>query len=180
MPDLYDSDPQQLASLLDVESAAADPSNVWRPEELAAILRHQLAVPLGEEFGERIRTLAADLESAGKYLGLASRTFGELLREPAPPLEALELIKQFAKVARARRDSLLPPEVATVLYFASILVARRRHGVRITSLPDAAIAEGGRWIVAQPWVSDDVKSLTSEILRDASTDPPAPAPAPAE
>src|SRR4051794_4134009 len=117
MPDLYDSDPQQLASLLDVESAAADPSNVWRPEELAAILRHQLAVPLGEEFGERIRTLAANLESAGKYRGLATRTFGELLAEAAPPLEALELVKQFAKVARAGRDSLLPAEVATVLYF---------------------------------------------------------------
>lgn len=176
MPDLYNTDPQQLASLLDVESAAADPSNVWRPEELAAILRHQLAVPLGEELGEPILAVGRELESAGKYRGLASHTFGELLLgEPTPPLEALELIKQFAKVARARRDSLLPPEVATVLYFASILIARHRHGVRITSLPEAAIAEGGRWIVAQPWVGNDVKSLTSEILDHEAVSPAPPA-----
>jgi hypothetical protein len=171
MADLYNSDPQQLASLLSIEAAAADPSNVWRPEELAAILRHQLAVPLGEELGERVHALGRELELADKYHGLASRTFGELLFEPAPPVEALDLIKQFAKAARARKDSLVPPEVATVLYYASILLARHCHGgVSLSSLPEATLLEGGRWILGQPWVGEDVKSLVSELLQPGPAD----------
>ena len=161
MADLYHSDPHQLASLLDVEAVASDVSNAWLPDELASILRHQLAVPLADDMGERVLDLDRELDSAGKYHGLASQTYGRLFREPAPPIEALHLVKQFAKSGRAQRGALLPPEVATVLYYISIIVAQQRCAARITTLEEATIADGRRWILAQPWISDEIKALVS-------------------
>ena len=161
MADLYNSDPHQLASLLDVESVASDVSNAWLPEELASILRHQLAVPLADDMGDRVLSLDRELESAGKYHGLASQTYGRLVREPDPPIEALHLVKQFAKSGRAQRGALLPPEVATVLYYISIIVAQDRCDARITSLGDATVAEGRRWMLAQPWISGEIKAMIS-------------------
>jgi hypothetical protein len=174
MSDVYNSDPHQLASLLDVEAVAGDVSKAWLPEELASILRHQLAVPLAEDLGERVIALDEQLGSSGKYHGLASKTFGELLREPAPPIEALHLLKQFAKDGRAQRGALLPPEVATVLYYASIVLARDRCTARITRLDDSAIAEGRRWIIAQPWVADEIKALVRDGVQHAATSAPTP------
>ena len=171
MPDLYNSNPQQLASLLDVEEAAADVSKAWRPEELASVLRHQLAVPLAEDLGEPVLALGRELESSGGYQGLASQTFGDLLRAPAPPVEALQLVKRFAKAGRAQHGALLPPEVATALYYAAILVARHRCDARITGLEDGTIAEGRGWILAQPWIDPDVKSLVAEPQAMATAPP---------
>lgn len=174
MSDVYNSDPHQLASLLDVEAVAGDVSNAWRPEELASILRHQLTVPLPEDLGEHLIALDVQLESSGQYHGLASRTFGELLNEPAPPIEALNLVKQFAKDGRAQRGALLPPEVATVLYYASILLAQDRCAARITRLDESAIAEGRRWIIAQDWVADEIKALIRDGVQDAAGGPSTP------
>jgi hypothetical protein len=57
---------------------------------------------------------------------------------------------------------MLPPEVATLLYYAAILVARRRHGQRITQLDDNSLRSGVEWSLQQPWVDQRTKSLFQE------------------
>ena len=65
---------------------------------------------------------------------------------------------------RQGADAGLPEEVATVLYYAAIFVALLRCGQRITSLDDASLARGGRWVVDQPWVAQPVRQIVVEAM----------------
>jgi hypothetical protein len=52
--------------------------------------------------------------------------------------------------------------VATLLYFASIVVAQMRCGTRITALDDNAIGAAIQWALAQSWVDGPTRSLFEE------------------
>jgi hypothetical protein len=53
----------------------------------------------------------------------------------------------------------LPVEVATVLYFSCIIVARMRCNVRISALDDASLARGLEWAAALPWIDEPTRRL---------------------
>ena len=173
--DLNNSDPSRLAPLLESVAGGAAPSLAWGPDELAAVLRHQLAVPLRLDLGEPLTALSRRLEESVAYRGLAGKTLGQLLHDPHPPAGALELVKQFAKAHRTRRDGLLPREVATVLYYAAILVARTRCGVRLSTLDDRVLRDGAAWAAGLAWVDDDTRAMFAEAgkARDDSHAGPA-------
>src|SRR5205823_4989142 len=84
-------------------------------------------------------------------------SFGDLLSHPRPPLELLELTKEFAKTSDTRASSPLPPEVATVLYYAAIVAARLRHGAGITGLGARDLRDGIAWALRQPWLDGRVR-----------------------
>jgi hypothetical protein len=147
--DLTHSDPKSLAELLRV-GGGADP--LWRPEELAAVLRHQLAAPV--EFDPPDPATAKRKPAVANFL--------ELFEHPHPPLELLLRTKDFAKANRGRLEGLLPQEVATVLYYASIVVARLRLGERLSDLDDQTVRKGIDWALAQPWVDGPVRRLFTE------------------
>ena len=131
-----------LASMLEVDWAAGRP---WEERELAAVLRHQLAAPLH-----------VDLRTRGDE---TVATFYDLLHHPTPPIELLALAKDFAKACRADPDSPLPREVAAVIYFGAIAVARRRCGTLITQLSPEELRAGVEWVLAQPWVDPATREL---------------------
>lgn len=158
-PDMRHTDPRRLASLLDFSS-----QRLWEPSELGSILRHQMTAPvefdltaLGDERAGKVRTLA----TAGD---LVVRSFSDLLFHPHPPLELLELTKQFAKASHVSPGSPLPREIARVLYLSSIVAAQVRCGTRITALTDAALSAGLRWAMQQPWVDEKLRLLLAEGL----------------
>jgi hypothetical protein len=145
---------QYLADMLDVESDRKCP---WRPEELAAILRHQLSVPLEggcpdfcAEEDRPVPIVAADTS-----LG----SLGDLFRSPSPPIELIERVKRFAKACRTRPDSPLPDEIATVLYLLAIVVARTKCGRSISQLDDAALQTSLAWALHQPWLDKATRQL---------------------
>ena len=140
------SAPDALASMLEVERAAG---RVWGEQDLAAILRHQLASPLPPPGGGS--------ESAAAPGG--ARTFGELLHHPSPRVESLVAVKDFAKASRADPDAALPGEVAAVVYFAAIAVARRQCGRIISGLSEGELAAGLQWVRAQDWVDPATRAL---------------------
>jgi hypothetical protein len=72
------------------------------------------------------------------------------------------LTKDFAKACRISADSPIPREIATVLYFASIAVARLRCGRRITELTDTAVRKGLDWALGQPWLDEATRRLLEE------------------
>ena len=116
---VFGADPKKLARLL---SAELEQQNNWQPEELSAILRHQLEAPLEIDLGgaKSVRQPLA----AGGGPDLAQLTFHDLLHQAKPEVELLRLVKEFAKVHLSPARSLLPHEIAHVLYYASIVVAR--------------------------------------------------------
>jgi hypothetical protein len=161
-PDLQRTDPHLLARFLDVDDG---PRRLWPHEELGAILRHQLASSvqldletLGSPFWSRLHALPP-AQQPGKL------TFGELFQRADPPLELLSLVKQFAKASRIRGESVLPAEIATVIYLTSIVVARLRCGQRITEQSDEALRYGIQWVIDQPWVDGGTRALFRQALQ---------------
>jgi hypothetical protein len=143
--ELETSDPSRLEQIL-----AARGAERWRPQEMGAILRHQLSVPLDMDL------------AAGSGSPMWRMTFGELLHHPHPPAEMLQRVKQFAKACKLARDGPLPPEVAAVLYFASIIASRLRCEQRISDLDDDALKRGMEWVRAQRWVDPLTRSIFDE------------------
>jgi len=150
------SQPDALAAMLALDEPA---QRLWDPAELAAILRHQMAAPLAYDLtvagpgpAESVARLSAS--PAGEI-----RTFSDLLHHPSPPIELLTYVKDFARAARNDPASPLPKEIAGVLYFAAIAVARDRHGRSITRLGEDAVREGVEWVLAQAWVDEQTRSV---------------------
>ncbi|MFQ5495688.1 MAG: hypothetical protein ACE5EX_09950 [Phycisphaerae bacterium] len=150
------SDPASLARLLEVSNGN---DVLWRPEELAAILRHQLAAPIEYDLSAMGRDKAHKLRTSAASKGLLLKSFADLLHHPHPPLELLAMTKQFAKAARADPKSSVPVEITTLLYYACIAAALVRCRERITGLDDAAIKEGFEWGRTQPWVDEATAGL---------------------
>src|SRR5688572_10851103 len=92
--ELSASDPSRIADLLDVTPTT---QQAWSREEIGAILRHQLASPLQDEAAHTL--VASGAVPALRELLLKSH--GDVLRDPKPPLEALELIKRSSKQRRS-------------------------------------------------------------------------------
>jgi hypothetical protein len=145
---------RKLAKLLD---PAGDSPTVYQGANPATVLRHQLAAPLIEELSSPI--FGPD-DRSEPMVGADSSitTFDDLLQHANPPLDLLKRTKNFAKSCRMNPD-LLPAEVATVIYYAAIVLARQRHGATITELPDELLEQGVKWTLAQPWVDERTKSI---------------------
>lgn len=144
--DLYRIEAERSASLFDLPAHVA-----WSPADLGPILEHQLAAPLEPD----LATLATTPGSLRKCLAEQRppvRTFAELLHHPAPALELLDQVKQLAKAHRASADPVLPPEVATVLYYTTLAVALARHGQRLSQLDPATLRDGFTWTLALEWL----------------------------
>jgi WD40 repeat protein/serine/threonine protein kinase len=160
--DLSKSDPASLARMMELDMGT---KHDWQPDELGSILRHQLDSPLGFDLGNFAPESKEVLDVISPSATIPLNTFGDLLRHPHPPLEVLKLVKEFAKANRNNSQSTLPPEIATVIYFAAIVVALMRCGQRITTLDDNALRQGVEWSVAQPWIDE----LCHSLFRDALT-----------
>jgi hypothetical protein len=160
--DLEQTDPQLLARVLEL---ADGQRRLWSHEELGAILRHQWTSPvhldlesMGSTFRDRLQALPPE-QQPGQL------TFEELFHRAAPPLELLNLVKHFAKASRVSGESVLPAEIATVVYLTSIVVGRLRTGRRITEQSDESLLIGIQWVLQQPWVDQRTHALFHEAQR---------------
>ncbi|MHC4177760.1 MAG: hypothetical protein ACYSWU_09640 [Planctomycetota bacterium] len=159
--DTYESDPQSLTEMLDLE---AGEQKLWAPEELGAILEHQLAAPLECDLAKLDSQLTMRLRALNSVSDTAIKTFGDLLHHPSPPLRFLEVTKQFAKACRNHPHSPLPDEVATVLYFLSIVVAITKCSGRITKMDDRSLEYSLNWALRQPWLDQATRGILQEGL----------------
>jgi hypothetical protein len=97
------------------------------------------------------------------------QTVGDLLLGPRPPLPLLIALKDFAKSSRA--SGALSGEIASVLYFSSILLARSRHQRSISDLSETAVREGISWVLAQGWLDPALQKVL-EAAKKKEFDPP--------
>ena len=147
-----------LASMLD---ATYLPQRVWRDDELASVLLHQLAAPLSSDLPTMRGVTPDHVDALADAAVPPIHSFADLLHHPAPPLELLELTKRFAKRARSARGAsvTLPKEVAAVLYFGAIHAARDKCDTPISNLSDEEVRAGISWVLAQPWVNSATRAL---------------------
>jgi hypothetical protein len=166
---------ERLARLLAVGTDEAD---LWRPEDLGAVFRHQWSATvdyeidgLGQVAGRRLAILAS-------AQGLLVRSYRDLFGHPCPPVGLLILTKDYAKALLASEDCPIPRGIASALYYTSILVARYRLGRRITTLGDTDLVRGVGWLLERTWVDGETKALLRAGLehcglRQAGNNPPA-------
>ena len=148
--------PKSLAALME---GSAERARLWRPEELGAIFRHQMSAPVLVDLGGYDPGTAARLKMLSAAQCLLLKSFSDLFHHPAPPLELLELTKDFAKANMDHSQSSLPGEVAAALYYTSIAAALVRLDTRITRLPDADLRRGLLWTRDQPWLDAETQQL---------------------
>lgn len=160
-PDIRNSGSSQLGSLLGLATAERIS---WGREELGAILRHQLAAPVQFDLGNLSPRLAEGLRAISSGQGLLVKSFADLLHHPHPPVELLELSKEFARAYWNHPASPLPREVAMLLYFASIAAALTRCRQRITSLDNQTLGRNFGWFLDQPWLDEPSRELFREAL----------------
>lgn len=130
-----------------------------REDELADMLRQQLAAPLTRELGAILGTsMAKSARRLLEPLDPPIESFGDLLRHPAPPLALLLFAKQFAKESVDHSTRPLPAPLARVLYQAVLAVAQQ-HGHEISGLSDAARREGVQWALGRPWLDPMLREL---------------------
>ena len=163
MDNLADSKPTRLATLFELDGQ--DGERVWRPDELAAILRHQLAAPVQYDLRSLERGEAGKLKRLAEAEGLLLRSFGDLLDHAHPPIELLRMTKDFAKACRQSPTSPLPREIATVLYYAAIAVALLRCGHRITKLSNADLRQGMESMLGHDWLDARMRALFEAALK---------------
>src|SRR5208283_1295936 len=117
---VFQRQPKSLAALLE---ASGEQARLWRPEELGAIFRHQMSAPVLVDLGGCDPGTAARLKRLSEAQCLLLKSFADLFHHPAPPLELLEMTKDFAKANMDQAQSSLPNEVAAALYYTSIAAA---------------------------------------------------------
>jgi hypothetical protein len=159
---VFKSRPKALAALL---AAREERGRLWRVDELAAVFRHQMSAPVMVDLGGFDPPTAIRLKTLSEAQGLVLKSFGELFHHTAPPVELLELTKDFAKLNLDHPDSTLPSEIAAALYYASIAVALVRLDTRITQLKDGDLRRGLQWTREQPWTDLETKDLVSKALK---------------
>jgi hypothetical protein len=162
---VFKSRANKLASLM---ASGGERSRLWRPEELAAIFRHQMSAPMAVDLGAFDARTAARLKTLSEAQRLLLKSFGDLFLHPAPALELLEMVKDFAKANVDRPESGLPGEIATALYYASIAAALVRLDTRISQLSDADLQRGLRGTLGQSWLDDATKELLAQALAKVS------------
>ena len=153
---VFQRQPKSLAALLE---ASGEEARLWRPEELGAIFRHQMAAPVLVDLGGYDPGTAARLKILSDAQSLLLKSFSDLFHHSAPPLELLELTKDFAKANMDHAQSSIPGEVAAALDYTSIAAALVRLDARITRLPPADLRRGLLWTREQAWLDADTKQL---------------------
>jgi hypothetical protein len=160
-PSVFKSRAKELAALM---ATGEERARLWRADELASIFRHQISSPMLVDLGSFDPRTAGQLKLVSEAQGLLLKSFSDLFQHPAPPVELLELVKDFAKANLDHPESGLPAEIASALYYMSIAAALARRDARISKLPDADLRRGLAWTREQAWLDEATKELLDRAL----------------
>jgi hypothetical protein len=159
---VFKSRAKELAALM---ATGEERAKLWRPDELAAMFRHQMSAPMLVDLGGFDARTATKIRTLSEAQGLLLKSFSDLFHHPAPPIELLELVKNFAKSNLDHPESGLPDEIASMLYYTSIAAALVHLDSRISQLPDADLRRGLHWTEEQAWLDEKTKGLLAQALK---------------
>lgn len=162
---IFKSHAKKLAALM---AAGAEGQRVWHAGELAAIFRHQMSTPMRIDLGMFNQQIATRIAQLSEAQGLVLKSFADLFHHPAPPIELLLLVKDFAKANLDPAESGVPNEISTALYYTSIAAALVRLNERISTLADEDMRRGLQWSIQQPWLDPKTTELLNTALEKLS------------
>jgi hypothetical protein len=162
---LIKSRARELAALM---GSTDERGPLWRADELAALFRHQMSAPMLMDLGSFDPRTAAQVKTLATAQGLVLSSFADLFNHAAPPLQLLQLVKDFAKANMEHPESGLPAEIAATLYYLSIAAALVRLDKRITHLPDADLLRGLAMTAKQAWLDERTKTLLADAMKKLS------------
>jgi hypothetical protein len=168
---LFKGRAQELAALM---ASGDERGPLWRADELAAMFQHQMSAPMLMDLGSFDSRTASQLKTLSGAQGLLLSSFADLLNHRAPPIQLLQLVKDFAKANMDHPESGLPREIASVLYYASIASALIHLDARISQLPNADLQRGLGWMLEQSWLDEKTRGLLAEAVKKLSGDKEAP------
>ncbi len=151
----------KLAALL---ATGEERARLWRPDELAAIFRHQISTPMLVDLGGGDSRTATRLQQICEAQGLLLKSFADLFQHPSPPVELLEMVKDFAKANLDHPEGALPAEIASALYYICIAAALVRRDTRISKWPEADLRRGLAWTRVHSWVDAPTRELLAQAL----------------
>lgn len=134
----------------------------WSGDDLQAMWGHQLQSPLIIDLGGMRGKDAHQIEQMATARGLMLKSFADLFFHPHPPVDLLDLTKEFAKRNLVSPETRLPAGITRVLYFGSIAIAKLRCGQSITRLSDDRVLDGLEWCLNQDWLDPALHDLLSE------------------
>jgi hypothetical protein len=156
------SNPRQLAGLL---SLAGQPAPQWTADELAAMWKHQLNAPLTYDLGTISPKVGETITMVTRADPRPLEKFGDLFKHPRPPIEILQWTKEFATNHTGGQEEAMPAEIATTLYYASILLARLRLHRKISELSEADLRKGLVRLSRQNWLDQATRDLLADGLK---------------
>jgi len=168
---LFKGRAKQLAALM---ASGDERGPLWRADELAAMFRHQMSAPMLMDLGSFDERTASQIKTLSGAQGLLLSSFADLFNHPSPPVQLLQLVKDFAKANMDHPESGLPSEIASTLYYSSIAAALVHLGKRISQLPDVDLKRGLGWTAEQSWLDEKTKALLSGAIKKLSGDKEAP------
>jgi DNA-directed RNA polymerase specialized sigma24 family protein len=134
------------------------------PEDLRSLLAHYMSRPISFVLENLDSTAVENVRTRAGVQGLLVQSLGDLLHHRRPPVELLQATKAFARAHRQAACKAMPSEVATVLYYASIVAARVSGAQRISGLEDDQLRSGLLWVLDQTWIDDGTRRLIQEGL----------------
>jgi hypothetical protein len=162
---VFKSRAKELAALM---ASGQERSRLWRADELAAIFRHQISTPMLVDLGGFDPGTATKLKTLTEAQGLLLKSFADLFHHSAPPLELLEMVKDFAKANLDHPESGLPTEIASALYYICIASALVHLDVRISKLRDPDLWQGLRLTREQTWLDQPTRELLALAMAKVS------------
>ena len=147
-----------------------DSESVWHLDDLAAMLTHQLALPLDQELAQLSGISSDDVRSLATHAKPPIHTFGDLLIHPSPSYDLLDQVKRYTKLVRSKAQDPMLQQVVSLVYYAAIAAAWLRHGRRLTSLDGSIVHEGLQWSLERPWLDPSLAPLFRDALAGLTPD----------
>lgn len=156
LSDVPNMSPEKVSQALAVGSGV---STSWRRTEFGSVLQFQMDAPLVLDLATSDDALRGELEQLVDESDPSAFSLKDLFFHARPSVSLLIRVKNFAKAMRFDDRHRLPPEVATVIYFAAIAVAKAKCSSMITELADADLRSAKEWIETQEWIDEPLKRL---------------------
>lgn len=143
---------------------ATDASQTYHVDDLELHLSAILRSPISEALNQMGQSNEAVQQITAKHT-YPFATIESMLLEASAPVVILDLIKTVAAQARNIGELVIPKPVTTAIYFLCIAAALRCDNRRITSLSDADIRNGLRWVRQASWIMPHLRALAEEAQK---------------
>lgn len=153
---------QRLAKLLDLRD---DEPSTWSDEQHAASFQLQMALPLRTALADVSPRMTALLSLVAGENNQPIVTLGDLFEHPQPPIEILQIVKEWATQCMQKKNDDIPPRVAPVIYLAAVAAAFVKCQHRLTRSDDTDLQVTFRQALGASWITGSIRHLFQNALQ---------------